>query len=80
MGSYVPKTLKIGSPDVKETLAASTRHTILSQVVSLRWSQRVITDIFSESKLRYACQNNTDDGIHSEHGYLDTCDNPLGPP
>ncbi len=22
----------------------------------------------------------TDDGIHSDHGYLDTCDNPLGPP
>ncbi len=21
-----------------------------------------------------------DDGIHSDHGYLDTCDNPLGPP
>ncbi len=20
------------------------------------------------------------DGIHSDHGYLDTCDNPLGPP
>ncbi len=28
----------------------------------------------------YACPNHTDDGIHSEHGYLDTCDNPLGPP
>ncbi len=22
----------------------------------------------------------TDDGIHLDHGYLDTCDNPLGPP
>ena len=20
------------------------------------------------------------DGIHSDHGYLDTCNNPLGPP
>ncbi len=28
----------------------------------------------------YACPNHTDDGIHSDHGYLDTCDNPLGPP
>ncbi len=24
----------------------------------------------------YACPNHTDDGIHSDHGYLDTCDNP----
>ena len=50
----------------------------------------VITDIFSESKLRlvsnglddlkaaiYACPNHTDDGIHSDHGYLDTGDNCL---
>ncbi len=28
----------------------------------------------------YACPNHTDDGIHSDHGYLETCDNPLGPP
>ncbi len=28
----------------------------------------------------YACPNNTDDGMHSDHGYLDTCNNPLGPP
>ncbi len=28
----------------------------------------------------YVCPNHTDDGIHSDHGYLDTCDNPLGPP
>ena len=28
----------------------------------------------------YACPNHTDDGIHSDHGFLDTCDNPLGPP
>ncbi len=30
----------------------------------------------------YACPNHTDDGIQSasDHGYLDTCDNPLGPP
>ena len=28
----------------------------------------------------YACPNHTDDGIHSDHGYLDTLDNPLGPP
>ncbi len=28
----------------------------------------------------YACQNDTDDGIYSGHGYLDTLDNPLGPP
>ncbi len=28
----------------------------------------------------YACPNHTDDGIHSDHGYLDTCNNPLGPP
>ncbi len=27
----------------------------------------------------YACPNHTDDGIHSDHGYLDTWDNPLGP-
>ncbi len=27
-----------------------------------------------------ACPNHTDDGIHSDHGYLDTCHNPLGPP
>ncbi len=26
----------------------------------------------------YACPNHI--GIHSDHGYLDTCDNPLGPP
>ena len=26
----------------------------------------------------YACPNHTDGGIHSDHGYLDTCDNPLG--
>ncbi len=45
---------------------------------------------FLESKLRllnlhegdsiYAYPNHTDDGIHSDHGYLDTWDNPLGPP
>ncbi len=29
---------------------------------------------------RYACPNHTNDGIHSDHGNLDTCDNPLGPP
>ncbi len=29
---------------------------------------------------RFACPNHTDDGIHSDHGYLDTCNNPLGPP
>ncbi len=28
----------------------------------------------------YACQNHTDDGIHSDHGFLDIWDNPLGPP
>ncbi len=28
----------------------------------------------------YACSNHADDGIHSDPGYLDTCDNPLGPP
>ena len=28
----------------------------------------------------YACPNHTDDDIHSDHGYLDTCYNPLGPP
>ncbi len=28
---------------------------------------------------RYACPNHTDDGIHLDHGYLDTFDNPLGP-
>ncbi len=28
----------------------------------------------------YACPNHTDDGIHLDHGYLDTLDNPLGPP
>ncbi len=28
----------------------------------------------------YACPNHTDDGIYSDHGYLDTLDNPLGPP
>ncbi len=28
----------------------------------------------------YACPNHTDDGMHSDHGYLDTCNNPLGPP
>ncbi len=27
-----------------------------------------------------ACPNHTDDGMHSDHGYLDTCNNPLGPP
>ncbi len=27
----------------------------------------------------YDCPNHTDDGIHSDHGYLDTYDNPLGP-
>ncbi len=55
---------------------------------TLRWSQRVSTDKFSESKLRLfnlkegedACPNHTDDGMHSDHGYLDICNNPLGPP
>ncbi len=28
----------------------------------------------------YACPNHTDDGIYADHGYLDTLDNPLGPP
>ncbi len=28
----------------------------------------------------YACPNHTEDGIYSDHGYLDTLDNPLGPP
>ena len=28
----------------------------------------------------YACPNHTDDSIHSDHGYLDTCNNPLAPP
>ncbi len=28
----------------------------------------------------YACPNHTDDGIYSDHGYLDTLDNPLGQP
>ena len=28
----------------------------------------------------YACPNHTDDGIYSDHGYLDTLDNLLGPP
>ncbi len=28
----------------------------------------------------YACQNHTDDGIYLDYGYLDTLDNPLGPP
>ncbi len=28
----------------------------------------------------YVCPNHTDDGIYSDHGYLDTLDNPLGPP
>ncbi len=28
----------------------------------------------------YACPNHTDDGIHLDHGYLDTLDNPIGPP
>ena len=28
----------------------------------------------------YACPNHTDDSIHSDHGYLDILDNPLGPP
>ncbi len=28
----------------------------------------------------YACPNHTDDGVYSDHGYLDTLDNPLGPP
>ncbi len=27
----------------------------------------------------YACPNHADDGIHSDHGYLDTFDNHLGP-
>ena len=27
-----------------------------------------------------ACPNHTDGGIHSDHGYLDTYNNPLGPP
>ena len=28
----------------------------------------------------YTCPNNTDDGIHLDHGYLETLDNPQGPP
>ncbi len=28
----------------------------------------------------YAYLNQTDDGIHSDHGYLDTWDIPAGPP
>ncbi len=28
----------------------------------------------------YACPKHTDDAIHSDPGYLDTCANPLGPP
>ena len=28
----------------------------------------------------YICPNHIDDGIYSDHGYLDTLDNPLGPP
>ncbi len=28
----------------------------------------------------YACPNHTDDGVHVDHGYLDTLDNPIGPP
>ncbi len=27
-----------------------------------------------------ACTNHTVDGIHSDHGYLDNLDNPMGPP
>ena len=27
-----------------------------------------------------ACPNHRDDGIHSDHGFLDIWDNPLGPP
>ena len=71
-----------------------------TKAMLLRWSQRVSTDNFSESKLTlltyrrekvsnglddlkaaiYACPSLADDGIHSDHGYLYTCDNPLGPP
>ena len=28
----------------------------------------------------HAFPSHTDGGIHSDHGYLDTCNNPLGPP
>ncbi len=28
----------------------------------------------------YVCPNHMDDYIHSDHGYLDTWNNPLGPP
>ncbi len=28
----------------------------------------------------YVCQNHTDDGIYSDHGYLDIMEIPLGPP
>ncbi len=28
----------------------------------------------------YACQNHTDDDIHSDHGYLETWEIPGGPP
>ncbi len=28
----------------------------------------------------YACPNHIDDDIHSDQGYLDTWDNPAGPP
>ncbi len=63
--------------------------------IFLRWFQMVITDIFLESKLgllnlldgdltpplrTYSKLIHTDDSIHSDHGYLDTWDNPLGPP
>ena len=51
---------------------------------ALRWACMVITNIFSESKLRllnfYACPNHTVDDILSDHGYLDTWDNFAGPP
>ncbi len=44
----------------------------------------IVTDnfkvILTPSMIKYACPNHTDDGIHSDHGYLDICNNPLGPP
>ncbi len=41
------------------------------------WSCTVITDIYDCQT--YACPNHKDDDIHSDHGYLDTKENPAGP-
>ena len=71
---------RFGCKIIKQNL--STGCDFSTMYISLRWSSRDLTDIFGVKvkTVKLIWGEDTDDGIHSDHGYLETWEIWGGPP